>query len=209
MHNDQGVVSRSFTFIKSIFLRGFFTLIPIVITVTFLSFVFKLVKAWLEPVYNLEPAFLRAIPQSEFIFTLFIILALGTLLKYFFLDTFIQRVENSILNRIPLLRQVYFGVKQLIHAFKAEDKFTFKTVVMIEYPRKGVFSIAFLTGEAHPQSFPGMEGKFFSVFLPTTPNPTTGTCILVREDELHPINISRQDAMALIISGGIIHPEEK
>lgn len=191
--------------IKSIFLHGFFTLLPIALTFGIIRFIFRLIKSTLLPIYHREPEFLKAIPHSEILLTIIVIFVLGIFFDLFLLKT-LHDVEQNILQRIPLLRQIYFGTKQLVTALNPQDKLTFKTVVMIEFPRPGTYTLGFVTNEVMPDLSPELKGIYYSVFVPTVPNPTTGYYLMVPKEGCTPINISRQDALALIISGGIIQP---
>lgn len=192
---------------KSLFMHGFFILLPIALTVGIIRLMFGLIKSTLAPIYQLEPAYLKQIPHSEIFIAIIITFILGVLCDLFLLRL-IHRIETSVLNRIPLLRQVYFGAKQLTQALNPKNTLTFKTVVMVAYPRLGVYSIGFITNEVMPEHFPTLEGKYYSVFIPSVPNPATGTYIITPEKDCLVLNISRQEALALIISGGIIQPEK-
>lgn len=192
---------------KSVFMHGFFILLPIAITVGIIRLIFGLIKSTLEPVYHLEPTFLKQIPQSEIFIAIIITFILGILCDLFLLKL-IYKIEVSILNRIPLLRQVYFGSKQLTQALNPTNTLTFKTVVMVAYPRLDIHSIGFITNEITPELFPTLSGKHYSVFIPSVPNPATGNYVIVPEKDCTVVNISRQEALALIISGGIIQPDK-
>lgn len=193
----------------STFLNGLFTLLPLTLTIALFTFSFRLVKSWLAPVQNvLEHTPLKHIPHSEIILIVAFVLLIGTILRVFILRSVIHALEDVII-RIPLIRPVYSGIKQLVQAFTfKEDKASFKQVVCIEFPRKGMYSIGFLTGEMPTDLTPTPSERFFNIFVPTTPNPTTGYFIIVSEKDVTPINLTRQEAMALIISGGIILPEQ-
>jgi len=202
----QSLLSKIGLRIKSVFLHGFFTLLPIAITFSIIRFGFRIIKSTLVPIYQIEPECLKRIPHSEIIIALMVIFILGICFDMFFSNV-LHHVETSILNRIPLLRQVYFGAKQLVQALNPKDNVTFKTVVMMEYPRSGIYTLGFLTNEVIPHFSPELTGKYYSVFIPSVPNPATGYYIIVPEADCKQVNISRQDALALIISGGIIQPE--
>lgn len=191
---------------KSVFMHGFFILLPVAITFAIIRFLFRIIKSTLVPLYHIEPTFLKKIPHSEIIIAILVTFILGILCDLFLLKL-IYKFENSILNKIPLFRQVYFGAKQLVSALNPKDKLTFKTVVMLEYPRKGVYSIGFITNEIQSEHFPTLAGKHYSVFMPSVPNPATGHYLIAAEQECTILAISRQDALALIISGGIIQPD--
>lgn len=194
--------------IWSIFLNGLFTLLPLTLTIALFRFSFKLIKSWLHPVERLiERTFLIDIPHSEILIVLLFIFLVGVVLHYFFIKPIIHGLEELIF-RIPLVRPVYSGIKQLVDAFNIkEDKLTIKRVVLAEFPRKGIYSVGFLTGELPSELAPNKTQKYFNIFIPTTPNPTTGFYIIIPENELIEVDLTRQEGMSLIISGGIILPD--
>lgn len=202
----SGYLKKFFHFIQTIFLRGFFTILPLTLTIALCAFVFRLLKVWLAPIYLIEPTFLKAIPHSEIFVMLLVILLVGLVLHLFLLQPLIHLLE-AILGKIPLLRQIYFGIKQLVHALSAQDKLSFQKVVFIEFPRTGIYSLGFLTGELMPHVSPRADIIYYNVFVPTTPNPTTGYYVVVPATECTVTHMSRQEAMAIIISGGIIQPD--
>ena len=190
----------------SIFLKGLLTLLPITLTIALLNFSFKILKSWLRPIYELEPYWLQTIPFSEFFLTFIFIIIIGTILNFFVLRSLWTACEQLI-GKIPLVRPIYTGIKQLVEAFNPHDNQSFKHVVLIEFPRKGIFSIGFMTSEVSPDLSPDLHTTFYNVFLPTTPNPTAGFFLIIPKENVQITNLSRQEAMALIISGGIITPE--
>jgi uncharacterized membrane protein len=192
-----------------IFLSGLLTILPLTLTIALFNATFRLMIAWLEPLRRfIDIRLLDAIPHAELIVVIIIIFGIGTLYNIFLLDHIIHGLE-LLVSRIPLVRPVYSGLKQLVSAFGSQDKFTFKKVVLVEFPRVGLFSIGFLTSELNINNItPGTGEKYFSVFIPTTPNPTSGFCIIALESQIIVTEWSRQEAMAMIISGGIIQPEQ-
>jgi len=190
---------------RGYFLNGLLILLPISLTIAILNVGFKIFKSWLHPIYELEPEFLQRIPYSEFFVTLFFIFIVGALFKIFVLDALVHALE-SVLLKIPLLNPIYSGIKQLVHAFTAQDTLSFQTVILVEFPRKGMYSVGFITSEVPRQIAPNTAVKYYTVFIPTTPNPTTGYFIFVPEDEVTVTDLTRQEAMSLIISGGIVKP---
>ena len=145
-------------------------------------------------------------PYSELLLILTVILFFGILLRILFMRSIIHSTERLIA-KIPLVRPVYTGIKQLVHAFSTQDKLSFKKVVLIEFPRPGMYSVGFLTSEVARQLPPNKEEKFFSIFVPSTPTPITGYLVMLPEKDIRVLDLSHQEAMALIISGGIIQPD--
>jgi uncharacterized membrane protein len=178
--------------IWSLFLGGLLMILPLTLTIALLNFSSKLVLGWLHPVKQLLPEWLiHLMPHSEFFVVIAVIFLLGALVKIFILHSIVHRIEKAIM-RLPLIRPIYTGIKQLTHAFSNQDKITFKRVVYVELPAE----IA-----------PHKDEKYFNVFIPTTPNPTSGFFIVAPESAIEIVDITRHEAMAMIISGGIIQPE--
>jgi len=108
--------------------------------------------------------------------------------------------------RIPLLNRIYGAVKQVNDAFTTNNKSSFKQVVMVEFPSPGLHSIGFITGENHPEVQSRLKGKIVSVFVPTTPNPTTGFLILVDERHVVKLRMPVSDGIKYIMSLGSVAP---
>jgi uncharacterized membrane protein len=194
-------------YLWSIFLSGLFTILPLTLTLALFNFSFKFILNWLEPVNRyIQPTVLSRIPYAEIILVISLILLVGAIMKIFVLRSLVHAIEELIF-KLPLIRPVYSGIKQLVGAFSIQDKVTFKNVVIVEFPRTGVYSLGFMTSELPAEIAPNPVDKFYNVFIPTTPNPTTGFLVLVTEKDVTVINLTRQEAMAMIISGGIIQPD--
>lgn len=192
--------------LKSIFLKGLFTLLPMVLTLAILNFFFNLIKSWLHPIYELEPEFLQRIYHSEIVLVIMVIFTVGLIVQLFALTHIFERIEQVIVRRIPLLRQIYFGIKQLVSALNPQDNMSFKHVVYVPFLQGGC-ALGFMTNDVAPSLAPDTEQAYVSVFVPTTPNPTTGFYLVVPKKSCTIVNLTRQEAMALIISGGIVQPE--
>ena len=194
--------------ISSLFLTGLFCILPMTLTVAVFTITFRVIVSWLEPLKRFGLPFLGKIPYSEVILAVALIFLAGMLYNMFLLRPIIHAIEN-LFSRIPLIRPVYSGIKKLVDAFSFQDKVSFSKVVRVEFPRSGIYSLGFLANQVDEKIAPDTEKKYFSIFIPTTPNPTSGFLIVVPEDQITIIEISRQEAMAMIISGGIIQPDTK
>lgn len=192
--------------ISALFLTGLFSILPITLTVAVFTITFRVLLSWLEPLKRFNIPFLSTIPYSEVILAIALIVIAGTLYNMFLLRPIIHGIEN-LFSRIPLIRPVYSGIKKLVEAFSFQDKVSFTKVVRVEFPRPGIYSIGFLANEVDEKIAPHSHTKYFSIFIPTTPNPTSGFLIIAPEEQITVIDISRQEAMAMIISGGIIQPD--
>ena len=148
-------------------------------------------------------------PLVGALFTFIVILLAGVVVRHLF-GYELVRVGERLLSRVPVARSIYYGVKQLFEAIlsSADHKKGFSRVVLIEYPRKGMWGIAFVTGEtAGPlqRAFPGR--KMLNCFIPTTPNPTSGFYLLVAADETREVDLSVEDAFKVIMSAGLVTPD--
>ena len=192
--------------VTSLFLTGLFSLLPITLTIAVFTLTLRVLQSWLEPLKQFGLPFLGKIPYSEVILAIIIIFIAGTLYNMFILRPIIHAIEK-LFSRIPLIRPVYSGIKKLVEAFSFQDKVSFTKVVRIEFPRNGIYSIGFLANQVDDRISPDITKKYHSIFIPTTPNPTSGFLVIVPEDQIEIIEITRQEAMAMIISGGIIQPD--
>lgn len=195
-----------FDTISSLFINGLLTLLPITITAGIFSFSFNLLKTWLAPLQKLKVPYVSTIAHGEFVLMLAIVFFAGFILRSFIVRYIIDFFELLVSN-VPIIHPVYTGVKQLVHAFSPADTNTFKQVVLLEFPRTGVYSIGFLTSELAKELAPNKEKIFYNIFVPTTPNPTTGYFVTVEKHLFISVDLTTQEAMALIISGGIIQPD--
>lgn len=192
--------------ISAIFLNGLLTVLPITLTIALFNVSLKLLKGWLEPIHDMQPEIFERLPYSEIIIVLIFIFLVGTILRFFIVRSVVIAVE-SVLFRVPLIRPVYSGIKQLLMALSPHNKVSFQEVALVEFPRTGIFSLGFVTSKVPIEISPEKDTEFLSLFIPTTPNPTSGYFIMLPKNDVRVINITRQEAMALIISGGIIKPE--
>ena len=114
---------------------------------------------------------------------------------------------EKLINMVPLINRIYLAVRQLSDSLAKGGAIIFKRAVMIQYPRKGLYSIGFVTRDCEAP-FCGILGKpVSSVFIPTTPNPTSGVIIFVPQDDMISLDMSVEDAMKLIISAGVVTPD--
>jgi uncharacterized membrane protein len=130
----------------------------------------------------------------------------GLLARNYFGKRMIQWVDSTLL-RIPLLNKIYGATKQVNDAFSSSNKTSFRTVVLVEFPRPGVYSIGFITSEPHLEVQAKIQEKVVCVFVPATPNPTSGFLLMVPEDKVTKLEMSVADGIKYIISLGSILPE--
>ena len=195
-----------YTYLRHLFIKGLLFILPIAITFSLFHFCMNLIVSWLVPLRRLHLPFLEVIPYYEILVVIIFILGIGAFLQAFVLKPFIKLMED-IFSQVPLLSTVYFGTKQLIEAFSGHNKTSFKDVVYVEFPRPGIYSLGFLTSEVPADIAPNQHTTYYNIYIPTTPNPTTGFFIVLSQDQFRHANLTRQEAITLIISGGIVQPD--
>jgi uncharacterized membrane protein len=141
------------------------------------------------------------------VLAVFLIGLVGLLARNYLGKRIIKWIDATLL-RVPLLNKIYSGTKQINEAFSSSNKNAFRTVVLVEFPRPGVYTLGFITSEQHPEVLAGADEKLVCVFVPTTPNPTGGYLLLVPEEKVTKLNMSVGDGIKYIISLGSIAPEK-
>lgn len=188
------------------FFTGLLILLPTVVTGYVLYRFFVSVDSiLLRPLVQRYP-FLD-IPGLGFLGVILIILLTGVFAGNFIGRGVISWLE-SLVFRIPLISRIYIAIKQMSEVFFKQERTVFKRAVLIEYPRAGVYAVAFVTSVWRQKDIEGKERTYVNVFLPTTPNPTSGFFLMVPEEETVPFDYTTEQAMKLIISGGAVLPGE-
>ncbi|MDC9725379.1 MAG: DUF502 domain-containing protein [Gammaproteobacteria bacterium] len=145
------------------------------------------------------------IPGLGVVLAVVLVLATGMIVANF-LGKRIVVAWEGVLARIPLVRTLYAGIKQIMEAILATDAKSFSKVLLLEYPRKGVWSFAFMTSDSLGEVQEKTTGKVISVFIPTTPNPTSGFVLMVPADDVIELEMSVEDGLKMIISMGVVVP---
>lgn len=194
-------LNRILNTIRNQFIIGLIVAIPLSVTLLILLWVFNVIDSFLQPIIGL--LFGYTIPGIGFIITLLLIYLTGVVSSNVAGRNFI-RLGETLVYRVPLVRTLYSAVKQVVANFSGPSRNNFLKVVLVEYPRKGVVSLAFVTCETRDES----GKRLLSLLVPTAPNPLSGYVIVVSEDEVMPANMRVDDAMKMIISCGAILPPE-
>ncbi len=113
---------------------------------------------------------------------------------------------EKVFSKVPMAGKIYNTTKQISRAFLGHGKSVFKKVVLIEYPRKGLWSIGFMTDTMHGEITDKTRKKLISVFVPTTPNPTSGIYLVVPQEEARMLDMSVEEGLKLVVSGGAVIP---
>jgi uncharacterized membrane protein len=189
--------------VRNKFIAGLVIVLPVGITVVLLQMMFT----WLDGLF--APLALRLterhIPGLGIISTLLIVFGIGLLVTNIVGRAFVSLGEE-IVAKIPFIRNVYYGAKQFLETLTAEQRRAFTQVVLIEYPRKGSYTLGFVTAETTGEIQEKISEPLLNVFVATTPNPTTGFLLLVPRAEASVLPISVEDGIKMVVSGGIIHP---
>jgi uncharacterized membrane protein len=196
--------------LRRYFLAGLLVFLPLAITLWFIGWVIGL----LDSVLDVLPGSLHpntylpfAIPKLGAVVTLLLILFLGVLTSGVATRRFLAAWEKIFI-QIPIFRGVYTATQKLVQTFLGQSNAQ-RQVVMIEYPRAGVFTVGFAMGRAWDHLEEKINAPLVNVFVPTTPNPTSGFYLLVPIGEVTPLNMTMEEALKLITSSGLITPEDK
>jgi len=194
--------SSIITKLRNYFLAGIITLIPIFITVYLTIVVIDLFSNIVPGPLNPNKYLPFKIPGLEILIALIITTVIGMISLTYFGKKFIL-LGTSLLEKIPVIRSIYSGVTQFTKSFQ-NDGSANKKVVLIEFPRPGTWAVGFATNETGKPISPKISDNLTSVFIPTTPNPTSGFLILVPRKDLIFLNMNFEDAMKFIISVGAV-----
>ncbi len=207
--------------VRNQLIRGVLVVLPLLITVWLLKFLFGIVSGNVTPAViavlraNGVDGFERlplslAIPLFGLALTLLLVYLVGLVAGNLLGRRALAVVESTIL-RIPLVKSVYGAARQLLDAFAAGGSGAFSRVVLVEYPRKGVWTLAFVTKELAGPPLPGAAPsarRSLMLFLPTTPNPTSGWLVTLPADDVLDLDLSVEDGIKLVVSGGIVTPSD-
>ena len=197
--------------IRGYFLAGLLVIVPLGVTVFVITAILRLIDRVL---IIIPPKFLAGaclpfkIPGLGLVLAIVLIMITGILVKNY-IGRRVVHFGEYILSGIPLVRPVYAAVKQVIQAMFGDTPYAFKRAILVEYPRKGVWALAFVTGKTYGEIEEKTEKKTINVFLPTTPNPTSGFYLVIPEEDTISLDISVEDAFKLLISGGVVEPGGK
>ena len=208
-HDVPPAKSHLITF-RNAFLSGALLLAPLIVTILAFNWVIDAVGGKFRPLYeDFLPATLQRIPFFwDLVATGVVVLlvtAFGYLSNYVFGKYFLQIGEQAI-QRVPGVGTVYNSVKQIVATFGSQNRNLFSKVVLVEYPRKGIWTLGFLTNKQQGEAQSVVGSELWTVFVPTTPNPTSGFLLLLPKDEIVELEMSVGEGMKMIISGGAVAP---
>ena len=189
-----------FTRLRNNFIAGVVVLIPIGITLYLTLFIIKLSTNIVPKEINPNNYLPFDIPGLEILLALILITFVGWLSLSFLGKKFFE-IFNSVLKKIPILRTIYSAIGQMTESFTKNDKAQ-SSVVLLEYPRKGVWAVGFSTKENKGIISKKINEELINVFLPTTPNPTSGFLLMVPKKELIYLDVTFEQASKFIVSAG-------
>tara|TARA_A100001011_G_C14308029_1_gene844153 strand:- start:2354 stop:2965 length:612 start_codon:yes stop_codon:yes gene_type:complete len=190
--------------IRNNFIAGIVVLIPIGITLYLTLFFVKISSNIIPKEINPNHYLPYNIPGLEIVIAVFLITIIGWISLSFLGKRLFNFVE-AILNKIPIIRTIYSAVEQLIETF-TKSKSDKKNVVLVEYPRKGVYAVGFATKENTGEIKKKSGKEMINVFVPTTPNPTSGFLLMFPKDEIIYLDLTFEEASKFIVSAGSINP---
>ncbi len=192
--------------LKRWFLTGLLVIVPAFITIWVLMGVLDFVDGFFAGIpETYRPQTYVPIPGVGAVITFVLVLGVGAFMSNV-MGRYAYDAGDRAMSSIPVVRGLYKTVKQTLHTFVSSGQ-NFRKVVLIEYPRKGIYSIGFLTGAAQGEIQDFTHKRVLHVFVPTSPNPTSGFLLIVPDDEIVPLRMSVEDAFKVIISGGIVNPD--
>ncbi|MFM7548229.1 MAG: DUF502 domain-containing protein [Cyanobacteriota bacterium] len=214
--SDEPLGDRLQQDLKNDLIAGLLVVIPLATTIWLATTVSRFVLAFLtsipkqfNPFNTLNPVLQELINLGVgLLVPLLGILLIGLMARNIVGRWLLEFGEGTLL-RIPLAGSVYKTLKQLLETFLQGNSSRFRRVVLIEYPRQGIYAIGFVTGALGASLAADFDDTMLSVFIPTAPNPTTGWYAVVPENSVRDIDLSVEDAFRTIISAGIVSPDER
>ncbi len=182
-------------------LAGLFVIFPVGFTIWIIYVLFKVLDGFLSPA--IDPLVGFHIPGLGLLGVAVLLYLFGLLAANVFGREFLKGFD-ALLKRMPVVRAIYVASKQLMDTLRLPGKTVFQRVVLLEYPRRGIWALAFVTGSARRESD---QTPLLHLFLPTSPNPTSGMMLILAETEVRELDMSVEDGVRLVVSGGILSPD--
>lgn len=207
----RSLIAKSFALIRKYIMAGLLVWVPLGITILVIKLLIDLLDrslVLLPPDLRPEQLLGFSIPGLGIFISAFVIISTGLIVTNLFGRKMVNLGEN-ILDRIPLIRSIYSAVKQVTKTILSSDQNSFRQVVLIQYPRKGAWTLAFQTGETMEYFNKITDKDLITVFIPTTPNPTSGFILMLPTDEVIKLDIDVEDALKFIMSLGVVTPGSK
>ncbi|AEC21310.1 hypothetical protein PT7_2770 [Pusillimonas sp. T7-7] len=192
-------------FFKRYFVTGLLVWIPLVITVWVIALLIGTLESFVPAFLSSQSLFGLQIPGFQVVLVLLVVLLTGMFAANFIGQALVDRWEQ-LLGRIPLVRSIYNSVKQVSDTVLAPDGQAFREAVLVQYPRHGAWTIAFLTGAPGGEVADKLGSDFVSVYVPTTPNPTSGFFLMMPRQDVKVLDMTVDAALKYIVSMGVVAP---
>lgn len=197
--------------LRAYFLTGILVIAPISLTIMmtwlFIDFVDEKVTPLIPKAYNPETYLPFSIPGLGLLIVI-VVLTLVGMLTAGFVGKLLVRISESIMARMPVVSGIYSAVKQIFETVLAQKSQAFREAVLVEYPRRGIWAIGFVSGTTEGEVQNLTAEQCVNIFLPTTPNPTSGFLLFVPKGDLIPLSMTVEQAVKMVISGGIVTPPD-
>lgn len=189
--------------LKKYFLSGVLVVVPVILTFLVIRFLFEAIDGLLQPVLHELLGYF--VPGLGVVTTVLLILLAGILSRNY-VGKFLYRLGDNILAKLPLTRPIYSAAKQLIEAIASDESGVFQETGLVEYPRKGVFALCFVS-HRFQLTKNGKTRDMVSVFVPSTPTPVSGMVIIVPPEEVTLLDMTVEEGIKFLVSGGVASPD--
>jgi len=199
---------------RTYFITGLLIITPVAVTVFIFWNIFQKLDGLMTGVVNFFVATILGLGEVQWripglgFLTMILLIILTGLLARNYVGRWVIHVGDRVITQIPLISKIYVAIQQILQTLFAERTEAFRKAVLIEYPRKGIYCIAFFTQETEGEIREQTNTKLVGVFVPTTPNPTSGFLLFVPKEDVIELDMSIEEALKLVISGGIISPNK-
>ena len=195
--------------LRNYFISGLLFSLPLIITFYVVTWIIQTVDSWVQPFippeYNPQNFLPFPVPGLGIIIAIIGLVLIGTVTKGFF-GNIVIRYSERFLSKMPIVRSIYSTTKQISEAVLQSRSQSFREVGMIEYPRPGLWALCFVTGTTKGEVQKKTANDVVNVFVPTTPNPTSGFLLFVPKGDIIPMNMSVEEGIKMVVSAGMITP---
>ncbi|NQW10934.1 MAG: DUF502 domain-containing protein [Alphaproteobacteria bacterium] len=201
-----------FSRIRTYFFAGILVTAPIGITLYLTWLIIDLIDSRVTPLiparYNPETYLPFSVPGLGVVVAVIVLTLIGALTAGL-VGRWMVKLSDRVMQRMPVVRNVHSALKQILETIMAQQSNAFRQVVMIEYPRRGIWAIGFITGDTLGEVQSMTEDEVVNVFLPTTPNPTSGFLLFVPREECRVLSMTVEEGIKMVVSGGIVTPQDR
>ncbi len=198
--------------LRAYFFAGVLVTAPLAITFWLvwqvISWIDRSIKPLIPAQYNPETYLPFSVPGIGLVVSVVFLILVGAFAAGF-VGRLVVRMSERVLARMPVVRSIYGATKQIFETVLAQSSRAFRDVVLVEYPRRGIWAIGFITGATEGEVQELTEDVVVNVFLPTTPNPTSGFLLFVPKSDLIYLNMSVEEGIKMVVSGGIVTPPDR